>query len=122
MAKYKKKPVQLVRITPGGKLSVVLMQQVKAPLFVMLTNKVSGKKSKNLDLHTVDVAMYMSLIEEMFMKHHTEFSLYRDGKILLTRAEALALWVLFQDAIEAPGNQLHPALGNLNMQLHQKLS
>jgi hypothetical protein len=101
-----------------------MKQIMKASILKMLLESIPSQADKSLvGLHNVDVKIYKALLQQLYLKLHTELTLYKDSKIQIPRSEALALWLMYQDAAASPQHMfLNPSVEAMFSQLHQKLS
>jgi hypothetical protein len=114
-------PLQLVRITPTGRISlrisILLKPVIKDILEDYINNAVVGK-----DLVVwSETLISKALIEEMYKRYYTFLHTRSEGRVTVTRAQALALWEVLY-AADDEDDVINPQLGNFYMQLHQKLS
>jgi hypothetical protein len=126
MAKKDKAPVY-VKLTGKGKLSIMLTTNVKSYLKRYLEDTLTQYTQQpkgQLNEGTIDWRIQMELLGEIYAKLFTELNLYRDSKVQLSKSEALALWWMYQEEVDLPFPSFStiPPVGNLFMQLHQKLS
>lgn len=108
----KVKQDQLVKINGSGRLSITLSRSAKPALFDLIERSAS-RRTKLFELK-----MRQALLSEIYLKYFTVLQLDRVNRILLTPAQAYALW--FAYGYDYKDNNAE--LANIMMQLHQKLS
>jgi hypothetical protein len=114
----------LVRITPRGKVSMLLSSANKAAITSLLEGYLQHNawclRTRLDGLHYYDKIRYAT-VSELFTKHYTTLHLVLDqSRIILTRVHALELCHILSTHTDL--GHTNPELGNLYMQLHQKLS
>ncbi len=120
----KSKTTQLVKITPKGKLSIRLDGRFKI-FFVAMIEKLMGEleyfNAHPLDMKTVEGKKNFALVSEIYYLHFVQFNMINSPvKLSLTMSQALCLWQMaceYDNAFFADAE-----MGNLLMQIHQKLS
>lgn len=116
-----------IKITHTGKVSIKISASLKPFLLHLLETFLNYLQSESKDhgpmltIQGCEVRIYLSLIDEVYCKYHTQLSIInREGKILLSLAQAYAIWELCQSYNqEALSNA---EMGYLLMELHRKLS
>lgn len=116
-----------IKITHTGKVSIKISASLKPFLLHLLETFMEYLRDESkgygpmLTIPGCEVRIYLSLIDEVYCKYHTQLSIIsRDGKIMLSLAQAYALWELCQSYHqEALANA---EMGYLLMELHRKLS
>lgn len=103
---------ELVKINGSGRVSLTISRTVKPVLFDLI------ERSVNRKTQLFDLKMKQALLSEIYLKYYTVLHLDRVNRILLSRAQAYALW----DAFGYDYKEGNPELANIMMQLHQKLS
>lgn len=112
---------QYVKITSKGKVSVQLTQGMKYTFKNLLELMMNDKPRKPLDLASSADLVNIALVDEIYRKYHTQLCfLQGDTKLLLTLAQAYALWTLCQQYDRYAFDNV--GLGGVLLQLHQKLS
>lgn len=108
----RKKQVHLVKINRSGRFSIMLSRSLK-PVFLDMVQKSASRRTKLFELK-----MRQALLSEIYTKHFAMLHLDRETAMLVSPAQAYALWFAYgYDYINE-----NPELANLMMQLHQKLS
>lgn len=115
---------QLIKITSKGKVSIVIGDSLK-PFFLNILEDIQHRNAHVAAMKlTEDIAMErmrLCAINEIYVRHFTMLSMINQpGRLLITWAQALALWTYYMDYFAQYSK--HPELGNLFMQLHQKLT
>lgn len=115
----------MVKITPTGKYSIRVSAQLKGFLLTLLYTFLENLNNEvartRLAAFNNDVRILRALIDEIFCKYHTQLSIInRDGKLVLTVAQAHALWELCQQYDQEAF--MHPEMGHLLMELHKKMN
>lgn len=118
------KQIHLIKITSKGKVSIAISESLKG-FFLSFLESVQQHNHNMTVVRLDDVSapekMRLALINEVYMRHYTMLSMLgNQGRLLVTLPQALALWTYAQDYQNEV--RKHPELGNLFMQLHQKLS
>lgn len=110
-----------IKITNKGKVSMALPHHLKYLFKNMLELFINDhERHVQLDLKSVHDHLSVALMDEIYRKYHTQLSLINgDIKIQLTLSQAYALWYLCQMHEDLVYSD--PSMGNLLMQLHQKL-
>lgn len=115
----------LVKMTAKGKLCVSLQGVLKAffvSVLEQLIHELEPLCNTSLDMSTVEYKKNFALVSEIYFTHFVQFNLVNEQeiKVRLTMSQAYCLWQL---ANEYEGIAFSdPAMGNLLMQIHQKLS
>jgi hypothetical protein len=114
----------LVRITPRGKVSLLLSSANKAAIGGLLEGYLQHNawclRTKLDGLRYYDKIRF-AIVSELFTKHYTALHLVLDeSRITLTRVHAIELWNLLSTDTDLV--HTNPELGHIYMQLHQKLS
>lgn len=113
----------MIKLTSKGKLSVHVSESMQFALLSLIEAAVHRNlpvRNTMLDADTQCEKMRLSLITEIYVRHYTTLSLInRGGRMLLTLAQAIALWSYWLEYSDEFSN---PEMGNLFMQLHQKLT
>lgn len=115
-----------VKITSKGKVSIAIPASLK-PFVKHLLEKFMDNLSdsigstKTVHLNNIEDRILRALVDEVYVKHHTQLSIIsQDCKLVLTWAQANALWQLCQLWDQEAFN--NPGMGGLLLNLHQKLS
>ena len=117
---------KLVKITATGKVSVMLSRGLKMSLLNLLqvfinTLRDERRQRGNLTVMKVDTHISLAVIEEMFVKYHTQLHLIdRECRLPLSMAQALVFWSMCQCNDHLWNDDAE--MGNLLMELHRKLS
>lgn len=115
---------QLVKITSSGKVCIMLGKSLKVTFLQCLEGVLTGKEWANrvkLDAASVGNKIHFATLSEIYTRHFTTLNmLNQESRLLLTVSQALTLWELSQEYDVNFYND--PEMGNLLMQLHQKLS
>lgn len=117
---------ELVRLTSKGKVSITLPAAgTLKPFFVIMLEKlmteVEYAANTALSMDNAAARTKFALLSEVYLRHMMTFNLVtrQDVKVLLTIPQAIAIWELSQDYSSMFIS--NPEMGNLLMQLHQKL-
>ena len=113
---------QLVKITSKGKVNIVISKNIKALLKHLFEQAINDWVTKfPLTLEQAHTRIPILLIQEIYTKYFMELHVVNhDTKMILTRAQAIVLWVMAQEYDqEAYANA---EMGAMLLQLHQKLS
>lgn len=115
---------QLIKLTSKGKVSISMSASLK-PFFLTFIETVQQRNelfnALKLEEETAIERMRLALVCEVYMRHLVNLSMINQpGRLLLTLAQAHALWTYWMDYYNEFSK--HPEMGNLFMQLHQKLS
>lgn len=112
----KKKTEQIVKVNQSGRISLILSRSLKPVMLHLIEHSIIPKKASEGFLIKW---MRYSLLAEVYGKYYTVLHLDRVNRLLITPAQACALWLAWSDLHDDCDT---PELGNLMMQLHQKLS
>ena len=113
--------IQYVKIKPSGKLSLLLPRSMKYAFKNLLELFMNSNDDPKVDRSRVLKLISVALIGEVYMKNFANLSLVQnDVRITLTRSQALALWEMCQEHDQQA--YIDAEMGNILMQLHQKLS
>ena len=116
----------IVKITETGRVKLRLSKSLKPTFFHLLQLFLqymdeNVKRNRKLDYNNNDTRVYAALLQEVFVKHHTQLSIIdQESKINLTRAQAHTFWgccMLWND--DAFDN---PEMGGMLVELHKALS
>lgn len=113
--------IQYVKVKTSGKVSVLIMSRMKYTFKNLLELFMNDKPKPQLDRTTVQHLTNVALMSEIYCKYYTHLHIVRDDvRILITRSQAYAFWELCQEYDHYAYNDAE--MGNILMQLHQKIS
>lgn len=112
---------QQVKITAKGKVIMHLSDSLKHYFKNFLELLMNDRAKTALTIISAKDHCYTALVSELYSKYLAQLSFVTgDTRVALTLAQAYALWELSQDYEHFAF--AHPQMGNLLMELHQKLS
>jgi hypothetical protein len=114
----------IVKLSAKGKVLIKLEGTCKmyfVQLLEAIMRQLEHYTNQNIDMRTIDGKKNFALMSEIYYNHFVQFNmLHVPCMVSLTMSQALCLW---QMAVEYDNDiTLNPELGNLLMQIHQKLS
>lgn len=115
MRTKKAKAIEVVKLTPGGRVSVVVARAAKPDLIRMLEGKIETSCIRSSGALDCEGMMSKALIEEVYKKYYHMLHVSREGKMQLSPAQAFAFIEVLYDY------QSEPPFGLMFMQLHQRL-
>lgn len=115
----------LVKLSAKGKMVFTLegvLKQFFASVLETLMRELEPLCNQGLDMSTVEYKKNFALVSEIYHAHFVQFNLVNSQaiKVRLTMSQAFCLWQLANEYEQVAFTD--PAMGNLLMQLHQKLS
>jgi hypothetical protein len=114
---------QLVKKNSKGKFSLQLSGSLRVVFLhciEMLLSELAWAGKHPLDGMTVSSKVQFAIISEIYTRHYTTLHMgSKTCRVLLTMPQALTLWELSQEHDQ--DFYVSPEMGNLLMQLHQKL-
>lgn len=112
---------QYVTLTSKGKVRISVPGSLKYTFKNLLELFINDKVKGRLTRVTVGHLMEVANMDELYCKYHTQLCLMQgDVKLLLTLSQAYALWDLCQEYEKFAYTDA--VMGDILMQLHQKLS
>lgn len=113
--------IQYVKAKPSGKLSILLTSRLKYIFKNLLELYMNDKPVERLTRFTSHQLTILALVNEIYCKYYTQLSQVRDDvRIIITRAQAYALWEMCNEYEHHAFGDAE--MGNIWMQLHQKLT
>jgi hypothetical protein len=112
---------EYVKVTSKGKVSVSMPGHLKYEFQQLLELFMNDHERGKIDMVTVDGHIHVALMSEIYSKYHTQLCfVHGDVKIMMTLAQAYALWAMCQKySKNAYGDA---TMGGILFQLHQRLS
>jgi hypothetical protein len=116
---------ELVKLSAKGKIIISLqgvLKQFFAHMVERLMQELEPLCNTSLDMSTVEYKKNFALVSEIYFIHFVQFNMLNGQpiKVRMTISQALCIWQLANDYEEIAFTD--PAMGNLLMELHRKLS